>query len=87
MEPSINITNNVTVTCHNLSEADRRRYEDKATKIAHKVINARESGKKSLICKAARYNKKVLKMILLDLLPDLGMKVITRLPGILKIVL
>ena len=86
MEP-INITNNVTVTCTNISERARARHERKATKIAHKIINARESGKKRLVCKAYKYNKKLLKLILLDLLPDIGFRIITKLPGILKIVL
>lgn len=87
MEPSIQINNSVQITCTSLSERERRKHENKATRIANKVVNAQESGKKKVICKAVQYNKKVLKMILLDLLPDLTLKIITRLPGILKIVL
>lgn len=86
MEP-INVTNTITVTCTSLNERARARHERKATKIANKVINARESGKKSLVCKVVKYNKKLLKLILLDLLPDIGFRVITKLPGILKIIL
>ena len=86
MEP-VNVTTNITVTCTNVSERARARHERKATKIANRIINARESGKSSLVCKAYKYNKKLLKLILLDLLPDIGFRIITKLPGILKIIL
>lgn len=86
MEPvtNINITNNIEVTNH---WEGHEKHVEKAKEIAQKVLETKNKEKDSLNIPIKGYSKKVIKMILLDLLPEVTLKVITKIPFLLRIIL
>ena len=86
MEPStsVTITNNVEV---NYNYACDEKHIEKAKEVAEKILKAKNENKNVLNIPVKSLSKKIIKKLLFDLLPDLTIKVITKIPLLLRIIL
>jgi hypothetical protein len=85
MQPStnINITNNVEVT---YTQCCDEKHIEKAQLIADKILKAKDKDKSVLNIPVKGLSKKIIKKLLLDLLPELTLKIITKIPLLLRII-